>query len=146
MSPPPRRFPTASPNAASCTPPPQQQTSRHLVHTDRIARHWPDMLRAADSPSPGEVRGYDLIRMLSREVRPTGLGDAFARHGRTFQSLHVLQAITDGDYRRMLTTQLNISEGRHTPGPADLLRPSRRTVPALPPGEGKTSSAPSAWP
>ena len=72
------------------------------------------MLRVADSPKPGEVRGYDLIRMLSREGRPTGLGDAFAQYGRIFKSLHVLQVITDGDYRRMLTAQLNISEGRHT--------------------------------
>ncbi|MCZ2805628.1 Tn3 family transposase [Modestobacter sp. VKM Ac-2983] len=51
-----------------------QQTSRHLVHTDRIAQHWPDMLRVAGSLSLGEVRGYDLIRMLSREGPPTGLG------------------------------------------------------------------------
>ncbi len=62
---------------------PLQQTSRHLVHPDRIRQHWPNMLRAAGSLTLGEIRGYDLIRMLSREGRPTGLGDAFTHYGRT---------------------------------------------------------------
>ncbi len=74
------------------------------------------MLRVAGSLTLGEVRGYDQVRMLSREGRPTGLGDTFARYGRIFKTLHVLQVITDGGYRRMLTAQLNISAGRHTLG------------------------------
>jgi TnpA family transposase len=92
---------------------PLQQASRHLVRPGRIRDHWPDMLRVAGSLTLGEVRGYDLIRMLSRDGRPTGLGDAFAHYGRIFKTLHVLQVVTDESYRRMLTAQLNISEGRH---------------------------------
>ncbi len=115
-----------------------QQTC-HQVHTDRIAQHWPDMPRVAGSLSLGEDRGYDLIRMLSREGRPTGLGDAFAQCGRIFKSLHVLQVIADGDYQRMLTAQLNISEGRHFLGRYAFTQPDITTLRSL--REPDTSAA-----
>ncbi|MFE5809411.1 Tn3 family transposase [Streptomyces sp. NPDC056491] len=35
------------------------------VCLDRIRAHWGDMLRVAGSLTLGEVRGHDLIRMLS---------------------------------------------------------------------------------
>ncbi|GGZ99813.1 Tn3 family transposase [Streptomyces bluensis] len=53
--------------------------------------HWGDMLRVTGSPTLGEVRGHDLIHMLSRDGKPTGLGDAFAHYGRIFKTLHLLQ-------------------------------------------------------
>jgi hypothetical protein len=43
------------------------------------------MLRVAGSLTLGEVRGYDLIRMLSRDGKPTALGDAFAHYARIFR-------------------------------------------------------------
>ena len=58
------------------------------------------MLRVAGSLTLGEVRGHDLIRMLSRDGRPTGLGDAFAHYGRIFKTLHLLQFVSDEGYRR----------------------------------------------
>jgi TnpA family transposase len=45
------------------------------------------MLRVAGSLTLGEVRGHDLIRILSRDGKPTGLGDAFAQYGRIFKTL-----------------------------------------------------------
>lgn len=51
--------------------------------------------------------------MLSRDGRPTGLGDAFAHYGRIFKTLHLLQFISDNGYRRMIGKQLNITEARH---------------------------------
>jgi hypothetical protein len=38
----------------------------------------------------GQVRVYDLIRMISRDGRPTGLGEAFVHYGRIFKTLHLL--------------------------------------------------------
>ncbi|WP_405786785.1 Tn3 family transposase [Streptomyces sp. NBC_00029] len=35
------------------------------MRLDRIRAHWGDMLRVAGSLTLGEVRGHDLIRMLS---------------------------------------------------------------------------------
>ncbi len=58
----------------------------------------------------GEVRGHDSIRMLSRDGKPTGLGDAFAHYGRIFKTLHLLQFVSDEGYRRMIGAQLNVTE------------------------------------
>lgn len=44
----------------------------------RIERHWEDILRIIGSILTGAVRAYDVIRMLSRDGRPTLLGDAIA--------------------------------------------------------------------
>jgi len=92
---------------------PLDQMSRHTVRLDRIRAHWEDMLRVAGSLTTGAVRAYDLVRMLSREGRPTGLGEAFAHYGRIFKTLHLLQFLHDEGYRRMITAQLNVSEARH---------------------------------
>lgn len=92
---------------------PLEQMSRHTVRLDKVRAHWADMLRVAGSLTTGAVRGYDLVRMLSREGRPTGLGDAFAHYGRIFKTLHLLQFLHDEPYRRMIGAQLNVSESRH---------------------------------
>jgi TnpA family transposase len=87
--------------------------ARHRIQPARIRQHWEDMLRVAGSLSTGEVRAHDLIRMLARDGRPTGLGDAFAHYGRIFKTLHVLQFLHDESYRRLIGTQLNVQEARH---------------------------------
>jgi TnpA family transposase len=97
----------------SATYGPLDQMSRHTVRLDRIRAHWNDMLRVAGSLSMGTVRAYDLIRMLSSDGRPTGLGDAFAHYGRIFKTLHLLQFLHDQGYRRMIGSQLNVQEARH---------------------------------
>ncbi|MEU9309611.1 Tn3 family transposase [Streptomyces sp. NPDC048256] len=79
----------------------------------RIRAHWGDMLRVAGSLTLGEVRGHDLIRMLSRDGKPTGPGDAFAHYGRIFKTRHLLQFVLDEGYRRMISAQLNVTEARH---------------------------------
>ncbi|WP_160166735.1 Tn3 family transposase [Nocardiopsis kunsanensis] len=92
---------------------PLDQMSRHTVRLDKIRAHWEDLLRVAGSLTTGAVRGYDLVRMLSRDGRPTGLGEAFAHYGRIFKTLHLLQFLHDEPYRRMIGAQLNVSESRH---------------------------------
>ena len=92
---------------------PLDQLARHRVRLDRIAAHWPDMLRVAGSLITGQLRAYDLIRMISRDGRPTGLGEAFAHYGRIFKTLHILQVLHDESYRRMISSQLSLQESRH---------------------------------
>jgi TnpA family transposase len=89
------------------------EVARHTIRVDRIRAHWPDMLRVAGSLITGQVRAYDLIRMISRDGRPTGLGEAFAHYGRIFKTLHLLQVLHDESYRRMIGSQLNLHESRH---------------------------------
>ncbi|GAA0838223.1 hypothetical protein GCM10009525_47670 [Streptosporangium amethystogenes subsp. fukuiense] len=92
---------------------PLEHMSRHVVRLDRIRAHWGDMLRVAGSLTMGTVRAYDLIRMLSADGRPTGLGEAFVHYGRIFKTLHLLQFLHDEGYRRMIGAQLNVQEARH---------------------------------
>lgn len=86
------------------------------VSLPAILQHWPDMLRVAGSLTTGQVRAYDLIRMMTADGRTTGLGHAFAHYGRIFKTLHLLQLIHVEEYRRMIGSQLNIGESRHNLG------------------------------
>ncbi|MEE1768349.1 Tn3 family transposase, partial [Streptomyces sp. JV185] len=45
--------------------------ARGRVDLARIERHWEDILRLIGSVHTGAVRAYDVIRMLSRDGRPT---------------------------------------------------------------------------
>ncbi|KMS80598.1 hypothetical protein ACH49_07555 [Streptomyces leeuwenhoekii] len=58
-----------------------QDAARGRVDLARIERHWEDILRIIGSIHTGAVRAYDVIRMLSRDGRPTPLGDATCSAG-----------------------------------------------------------------
>jgi TnpA family transposase len=62
---------------------PFQDAARGRIGLARIERRWEDVLRITGSIHTGAVRAYDVIRMLSRDGRPTPPGgDAIARYGR----------------------------------------------------------------
>jgi hypothetical protein len=83
------------------------------VSLPAIVSNWDNMARVAGSLATGQVRAYDLIRMMMTDGRLTGLGSAFAHYGRIFKTLHLLQVIHVEEYRRMIGAQLNIGESRH---------------------------------
>ena len=116
---------------------PVRRAPRHRIRLDRIRAHWPDMLRVAGSLITGQVRAYDLIRMISRDGRPTGLGEAFAHYGRIFKTLHLLQVLHDESYRRMIGSQLNLHESRHCARATHPPRPARAAARALPRRDGE---------
>lgn len=87
--------------------------ARGRVDLVRIERHWEDILRIIGSIHTGAVRAYDVIRMLSREGRPTPLGDAVAHYGRIAKTLHILRLADEPGYRRQIKVQANLQEGRH---------------------------------
>ncbi|CAM5322174.1 Tn3 transposase DDE domain-containing protein OS=Streptomyces aurantiogriseus OX=66870 GN=GCM10010251_97000 PE=4 SV=1 [Streptomyces aurantiogriseus] len=64
-----------------------QGAAQGRVDLVRIERHWEDILRIIGSIRTGAVRAYDVIRMLSRDGRPTPLGDAIAHYGRISKTL-----------------------------------------------------------
>ncbi|GGZ39925.1 hypothetical protein GCM10010344_00440 [Streptomyces bluensis] len=51
--------------------------------------------------------------MLSRDGRPTPLGDAIAHYGRIAKTLHILRLADEPGYRRQIKVQANLQEGRH---------------------------------
>ncbi|UKY47592.1 Tn3 family transposase [Streptomyces inhibens] len=91
-----------------------QDAARGRVDLARIERHWEDILRIIGSIHTGAVRAYDVIRMLSRDGRPTPLGDAIAHYGRIAKSLHILRLADEPGYRRQIKVQANLQEGRHS--------------------------------
>ncbi|MFD5222662.1 Tn3 family transposase [Streptomyces tendae] len=91
-----------------------QEAARGRVDLTRIERQWEDILRIIGSIHTGAVRAYDVIRMLSRDGRPTPLGDAIAHYGRIAKSLHILRLADEPGYRRQIKAQANLQEGRHS--------------------------------
>ncbi|WP_206061813.1 Tn3 family transposase [Nonomuraea basaltis] len=92
---------------------PFTDAARGRIDLGRIERHWEDILRIIGSIHTGAVRAHDVIRMLSRDGRPTPLGDAIAHHGRIAKTLHILRMADEPGYRRQIKAQANLQEGRH---------------------------------
>lgn len=90
-----------------------QGIARHRVKTDRIARHWDDLLRVAGSLKTGAVSASELLRSLLRSKRPSALTRAIGEVGRIAKTLYLLAYVDDEAYRRRILTQLNRGEGRH---------------------------------
>ena len=89
------------------------KAARGRISLERIAQHWPDVLRVVGSIHTGTVRAYDIVRMLQRDGRPTPLGDAIITYGRIFKSLHMLDYLDNETYRRDIKAVRNLQEGRH---------------------------------
>jgi TnpA family transposase len=94
---------------------PLNAIARNRVNLAKIVAAWPDMLRVAGSLVTHQVRGYDVLRMLSRDGRPTPLGQGFADYGRIAKTLHLLAMIdpVDDTHRRAVNTQTTVQESRH---------------------------------
>jgi TnpA family transposase len=93
---------------------PLNMAARGRIDLARIRRHWPDILRIVASIYTGQVRAYDVIRMLQRDGNPTPLGEAIQAYGRIFKSLHILAYLADESYRRDIKAIRNLQEGRHS--------------------------------
>ncbi len=91
-----------------------QDAARGRIDLARTERHWEDIIRIIGSIHTGAVRAYDVIRMLSRDGRPTPLGDAIAHYGRISKTLHILRLADEPGYRRQIKSQANLQEGRHS--------------------------------
>nr|WP_240807776.1 transposase [Actinomadura geliboluensis] len=61
---------------------PLEVVARNKADLKRIATHWPDGLRVAESLITNQVRPYDLPCRFSREGHPTPIGAAAARRSR----------------------------------------------------------------
>lgn len=51
--------------------------------------------------------------MLSRDGRPTPLGDAIAPYGRIAKTLHIVRLADEPGYRRQIKVRANLQEGPH---------------------------------
>ena len=86
--------------------------------TDRVnlnspAEQWDDLLRLAGSLKLGVAQASGLMRMLQTNKSPTKLARALADLGRIIKTIHLLNYLDDGEYRRRILVQLNRGEARH---------------------------------
>jgi TnpA family transposase len=88
--------------------------ARNPVKTDLIAEHWEDILRVAGSLLTRTVKASDLLRVLQAEGKPRSLGKAIAELGKLPKTVHLLNYLNDGAYRRTIRGQLNLHEQRHS--------------------------------
>ncbi|MEU8319627.1 Tn3 family transposase [Nonomuraea sp. NPDC048881] len=87
--------------------------ARGKIDLDKIRRHWGDILRVVVSIYTGEIRAYDVMRMIQRDGNPTPLGEAIAHYGRIFKTLHILTYAVEEPYRRDIKGVRNLQESRH---------------------------------
>jgi TnpA family transposase len=87
--------------------------ARGKIDLGRIRAHWHDILRVVVSIYTGEVRAYDVVRMLQRDGHPTALGEAIASYGRIPKTLHICALAAEEPYRRDIKAMRNLQEGRH---------------------------------
>jgi len=87
--------------------------ARGKIDLAKVRAHWHDILRVVVSIYTGEVRAYDVVRMLQRDGHPTALGEAIAMYGRIPKTLHICSLAAEEPYRRGIKGMRNLQEGRH---------------------------------
>ena len=87
--------------------------ARHCLQRELITENWDEFLRVAGSLKMGTVKPSELIRGLQRGHKISTLGRAIGELGRIPKTLHLLNYISDPDYRRHCLTQLNRHESRN---------------------------------
>src|SRR5689334_3928537 len=87
--------------------------ARHHVNSERVTRHWDDLLRVAGSLKLGVVSAHDLMRTFQGSGRNSSVARALAEYGRIGKTLHLLDLADDDLYRRSLLIQVNTGERRH---------------------------------
>lgn len=88
--------------------------ARQQVKVALIEDSWDDMLRVAGSLKLGLVSALEIMRVLQKGGKPSGLGKAVGELGRVAKTLYLLNYVDDEAYRRRILTQLNRGEGRHS--------------------------------
>lgn len=92
---------------------PLTRFARGKIDLAKIKRHWPDILRVVVSIYTGQIRAYDVMKMVQRDGNPTPMGDAIAAYGRIFKTLHILTYAVEEPYRRDIKGIRNLQESRH---------------------------------
>ncbi|MBU3071380.1 Tn3 family transposase [Aestuariicella sp. G3-2] len=88
--------------------------SKNYMKQERISNHWEDMLRIAGSLRTGKIGAVELIKTLLSSKRPSALAKAIAEVGKANKTIHGLRYLRDKKYRRIILSQLNRGESRHT--------------------------------
>jgi TnpA family transposase len=90
-----------------------QEVARHHLRCELLTANWDEFLRVAGSLKMGTVKPSELVRGLQRGNKISTLGRALGELGRIPKTLHLLNYISDAEYRRHCLLQLNRHEGQN---------------------------------
>ncbi|GAA5050107.1 Tn3 family transposase [Nocardia callitridis] len=83
------------------------------LNLDLIAEHYDDLLRLAGSLKFGHATASLLVGKLSASGRQNALAAALKEYGAMRRTIYAARYLTDPDYRRKISRQLNKGESIH---------------------------------
>jgi len=83
------------------------------ANLDLIAEHWDDLLRLAGSLKFGHATASLLVGKLSASGRQNALAAALKEYGALRRTIYAAKYLSDPDYRRKISRQLNKGESLH---------------------------------
>lgn len=83
------------------------------VNLELIADHWDDLLRLAGSLKFGHATASLLVGKLSASGRQNALAAALKEYGALRRTVYAAKYLSDPDYRRRISRQLNKGESLH---------------------------------
>jgi TnpA family transposase len=83
------------------------------ANLDLIAAHWDDLLRLAGSLKFGHATASLLVGKLSASSRQNALAAALKEYGALRRTIYAARYLSDPQYRRKISRQLNKGESLH---------------------------------
>lgn len=83
------------------------------ANLELIAEHWDDLLRLAGSLKFGHATASLLVGKLSASGRQNTLAVALKEYGALRRTIYAAKYLSDPDYRRKISRQLNKGESLH---------------------------------
>lgn len=83
------------------------------ANLELIAEHWDDLLRLAGSLKFGHATASLLVGKLSASGRQNALAAALKEYGALRRTIYAARYLSDSDYRRKISRQLNKGESLH---------------------------------
>nr|WP_280491807.1 transposase [Nocardia asiatica] len=84
------------------------------ANLDLVAEHWDDLLRLAGSLKFGHATASLLVGKLSASGRQNTLAAALKEYGALRRTIYAAKYLSDPDYRRKISRQLNKGESLHS--------------------------------
>jgi len=93
---------------------PLNDVARHHIDTDLIAENWDDLLRVAGSLHLGVIGAVEYVRSLQGSGRSATVARALTELGQAVKTVYLLSYVDDSAHRRLVLTQMNRQESRHS--------------------------------
>lgn len=93
---------------------PLNGVARHHIDQALIAENWDDLLRVAGSLYLGTIGAVAYVRSLQGSGRSATIARALTELGQAVKTVYLLSYVDDSAHRRLVLTQMNRQESRHS--------------------------------